>query len=57
MESYALFVNSSLFNRNASTLLMVSDSFLNTNKLSQEEREQGLDNLIILALESCLKLG
>lgn len=56
MESYALFVNATLFNRKASTLLMVSDSFLNTNKLSQEEREQGLDNLIILALESCLKL-
>ena len=56
MESYALFVNASLFNRKASTLLMVSDSFLNTDKLSQEEREQGLDNLIILALESCLKL-
>ena len=29
---------------------------LNTDKLSQEEREQGLDNLIVLALESCLKL-
>ncbi len=57
MESYALFVNASIFSRNASTLLMVSDSFLNTDKLSHEEREQGLDNLIILALESCLKLG
>ena len=57
MESYALFVNASIFNRKASTMLMVSDSFLNTDKLSQEEREQGLDNLIILALESCLKLG
>lgn len=56
MESYALFVNATLFNRKASTLLMVSDSFLNDNKLSQEEREQGLDTLIILALESCLKL-
>lgn len=56
MESYALLVNATLFNRSASTLLMVSDSFLNTDKLSQEEREQGLDNLIILALESCLKL-
>jgi len=57
MESYALLLNASMFNRKASTLLMVSDSFLNTDKLSQEEREQGLDNLIILALESCLKLG
>ena len=57
MESYALFVNANIFNRSASTMLMVSDSFLNTDKLSQDEREKGLDNLIILALESCLKLG
>ena len=56
MESYALLVNATMFERSASTLLMVSDSFLNTDKLSQEEREQGLDNLIILALESCLNL-
>lgn len=56
MESYALFVNAYLFNRNSSTLLMVSDSFLNSDKLTQEEREQGLDNLIVLALEASLKL-
>lgn len=56
MESFSLFINAYLFKRNASTLLMVSDSFLNTEKLSHEQREQGLDNLIILALESCLRL-
>ena len=56
MESFALFTNAKLFNKKASCLLMVSDSFLYTNKLSQKEREQGLDNLIILALESCLKM-
>ena len=56
MESYALFTNAKLFNREASTMLMVSDSFLHTDKLSQKEREQGLDNLIILALEACLKI-
>ena len=54
MESYSLFINAKLFNKNASCLLMVSDSFLNTNKLSQTEREQGLDNLILLALETCV---
>lgn len=57
MESYALLLNASIFNRKASTILMVSDSFLNTDNLSQREREKELDNLIILALESCLKLG
>lgn len=56
MESFALLINAKLLNKSASTLLMVSDSFLFEQKLSKEEREQGLDNLIILALESCLKL-
>ena len=56
MESYALFLNALMFNRNATALLMVSDSFLFEEKLTQDEREKGLDNLIILALETCLKL-
>ena len=56
MESFALFVNAKLLGKRASTILMVSDSFLNSNKLSSIEREQGLDNLIILALETCLKI-
>lgn len=56
MESFALFTNAKLLNKRASTILMVSDSFLFDDKLSSIEREQGLDNLIILALESSLKL-
>ena len=56
MESFALFVNAKLLGKRASTILMVSDSFLNSDKLSSIEREQGLDNLIILALETCLKI-
>lgn len=56
MESFALFVNAKLLGKKASTLLMVSDSFLFENQLSSLEREQGLDNLILLALESCLKI-
>ncbi len=56
MESFALFVNAKLLNKRASTLLMVSDSFTYTDKLSSIEREQGLDKLIILALETCLNL-
>ena len=53
---FALFVNAKLLRKRASTLLMVIDSFLFTDKLSSLEREQGLDNLITLALESCLKM-
>jgi len=56
MESFALFINAKLLQKGAATLLMVSDSFLTNDKLSSLEREQGLDNMIILALESCLKL-
>lgn len=56
MESFALFTNSKLLNKKAATLLMVSDSFIYPDKLSSLEREQGLDNLITLALETSLKL-
>ena len=56
MESFALFTNAKLLNKKAATLLMVSDSFINPDKLSSLEREQGLDNLITLALETSLKL-
>lgn len=56
MESFALFINAKLLNKKAATLLMVSDSFIYPDKLSSLEREQGLDNLITLALETSLKL-
>ena len=56
MESFALLTNAKLLGKRASTVLMVSDSFLSSNKLSSLEREQGLDNLITLALETCLKI-
>lgn len=56
MESFALFTNSKLLNKKTATLLMVSDSFIYPDKLSSLEREQGLDNLITLALETSLKL-
>lgn len=56
MESFALLLNAKLFNKKATTLLMVSDSFIFADKLSSLEREQGLDNLIILALEASLKI-
>lgn len=57
MESFALFTNAkTILNKKAATLLMVSDSFIYPDKLSSLEREQGLDNLITLALETSLKL-
>ena len=56
MESFALLLNAKLLNKKATTLLMVSDSFIFADKLSSLEREQGLDNLIILALEASLQI-
>lgn len=56
MESFALLLNAKLLNKKATTLLIVSDSFIFADKLSSLEREQGLDNLIILALEASLKI-
>ena len=56
MESFALFTNAKLLNKKAATLLMVTDSFIYPDKLSRLEREQALDNLITLALETSLKL-
>lgn len=56
METFALFNNARKFNKGCAALLTVSDLFGNTEKLSSEEREKGLNEMIELALESCLKL-
>lgn len=56
METFALFTNARILNKKCASLLTVSDSFLSEEKLSIKQREQNLDNMIILALESCLKL-
>ena len=56
METFSLFNNARLLNKKASCLLTVSDSFCYKDKLTSEEREQKLNDMIIIALESCLKL-
>ena len=56
METFALFNNARKFNKGCAALLTVSDLFWNTDKLSSEDREKGLNEMILLALESCLKL-
>ncbi len=56
MESFGLFVTAKMLGKRASCILMVSDSFNFSDKLSSKEREQGLDNLIVLALETSLKI-
>ena len=56
METFALFNNARKFGKRATALLTVSDLFGSTEKMSSEEREKGLNDMIILALESCLKI-
>ena len=56
METFALFNNAKKFGKGASALLTVSDLFFSEEKLSSEDREKNLNEMIILALESCLKL-
>ena len=56
METFALFNNARKFGKKATALLTVSDLFFSPEKLSSEEREKNLNDMIILALESCLKL-
>lgn len=56
METFALFNNARKFGKQATALLTVSDLFYSSDKLSSEDREKNLNDMIILALESCLKL-
>ncbi len=56
METFALFNNARKFGRRATAILTVSDIFGITEKLTSEEREKELNDMIILALESSLKL-
>ena len=56
METFALFHNAKKFNKQASALLTVSDLFFSDEKLTSSEREKELNDMIELALESCLKI-
>ena len=56
METFALFNNARYFDKHATSLLTVSDLFFSDEKLTSEEREKELNEMITLALDSCLKL-
>lgn len=52
MEAFALFYNAKLLNKKASCLMSVVDSKYIDKIASSEERQTGLNNMIIVALES-----
>ena len=56
METFSLFNNARYFNKKATALLTVSDLFYSGDRHSSLDREKGFDEMIELALESCLKL-
>lgn len=52
MESFALFHNAKILNKNASCLLSVTDHFITHEKASSEDREKALNDMIEVALKS-----
>ncbi len=56
MESFALFYTAKYLNKKASCLLTVVDSHYKKQEISSEEREKSLNDMILLALESCLSI-
>ena len=61
MEAFALFYVAKMLNRNASCLMSVVDTNVNSNlpkaNATAEERQNGLNNMIKLALESAIKIN
>ena len=56
MESFAIFSNARVFNKEASCILTVSDSFITHEELSSEDREKKLDEMIELGLDTIISL-
>lgn len=56
MESFALFHNAHVLNKKAACILTVSDNIVTKKETTSEEREKGLNDMIILALESTLTI-
>ena len=56
METFSLFINASVNNKKATSLLTISDSFITKESLTSEERETNFNEMIKLALESTLNI-
>ena len=55
MEAYALFYNAKKFKKKATALLTISDNLITHEIIDSNSREQKLDEMIVLALESIIK--
>ena len=56
MESFALFHNANVLNKRAAALLTISNSFVNKNELTSDDRETSFTEMIRLALETAIAL-
>lgn len=56
MECFSLFINAYETKKQASAILTISDSFITEEKLTSEDREKTLNEMITLALESIISL-
>ena len=56
MEAFGLFYIANKLGREATALMTVVDSLYDKRSLSSEEREKSLNDMIVLALESAIKL-
>ena len=52
MESYALYVNAALARKKALCLLTISDSFVEKGELTPEQRQEGLRDMIEVAIDA-----
>ena len=55
MESYALYINAAYLKKRALTMLTVTDHFVKEGRLTAEERQIGLRNMIEAAIETAEK--
>ncbi len=55
METYSLLYNAKKFMRKATALLTISDNLITHEEIDSKTREQKLDEMIVLALESIIK--
>lgn len=56
METFGLFQNAKLLNKNAAALVTISNSLVTNEEVSSEEREKNFTKMIELALETAIKL-
>jgi purine-nucleoside phosphorylase len=55
METYALLYNAKKYYKKATAILTISDNLITHEEINPIEREQKLDQMILLALESIIK--